>query len=246
MKRLFTRFLREFSGFLLLIAFGIVSSVMSLQFKEAWDIIWAFRCIVFPALLLWILSMYWPKIKGIIGEKVIVFMLLLGLDQQTYKVINNLLLKQEDGRTAQIDHVVVSIYGIFVIETKNYNGWIFGNENDKYWTQVIFRHRTRFLNPIWQNSGHIKMLKETLGEFNNLTFYPIVVFMNTADLKKISAKSHAIYTSELLRTIKAYDKEIISNELVDRIYTKLLASGLKDRREFKWHTERVKSKKGMF
>ena len=64
----------------------------------------------------------------------------------------------------QIDHVVVSRKGIFVLETKNYTGWIFGNENSQNWTQVIYKRKEKFYNPIWQNFDHIQALKEFLGE----------------------------------------------------------------------------------
>lgn len=57
---------------------------------------------------------------------------------------------------ALIDHVVISKYGVFVIETKNYRGWIIGNEKSEYWTQVIYKRKERLYNPIKQNYGHIK------------------------------------------------------------------------------------------
>jgi hypothetical protein len=68
-----------------------------------------------------------PKIKGIIGEKSISSILYF-LDKSKYKVINNIVLKK-DTKTSQIDHIVISDFGIFVIETKNYKGWIIGHEN---------------------------------------------------------------------------------------------------------------------
>ena len=77
-----------------------------------------------------ILNAFQPKIKGYLGEKA-VSNRLSKLDQSKYKVINNLML-QVGNKTTQIDHIVVSNYGIFVIETKNYMGWIIGNEYDEY------------------------------------------------------------------------------------------------------------------
>ena len=76
----------------------------------------------------------------------------------------------------QIDHVVVSIYGIFVIETKNYSGWIFGDENSQYWAQVIYKTKNRFYNPILQNRGHIKALQGLLQDYSHIRYIPIVVF----------------------------------------------------------------------
>ncbi|MBS4955798.1 MAG: NERD domain-containing protein [Clostridium sp.] len=76
-----------------------------------------------------------PNIKGSIGERK-VSKALNTLDNNEYKIINNLMIITDRG-TTQIDHVVISVYGIFVIETKNYKGLIFGNEYDDNWKQVI-------------------------------------------------------------------------------------------------------------
>src|SRR5437870_2475422 len=62
------------------------------------------------------------------------------LGSTNYRVLNDLLLSSNGSlASTQIDHVVVSNYGIFCIETKAYSGWIFGNARDEYWTQVIYR-----------------------------------------------------------------------------------------------------------
>lgn len=66
-----------------------------------------------------------------------------------------------DTHTTQIDHIVVSIHGIFVIETKNYKGWIYGNSNNEYWTQNIYGNKYSLYNPLLQNKNHIKSLLST-------------------------------------------------------------------------------------
>ncbi len=63
-----------------------------------------------------------------------------------YFVFNDLLFKN-NGYSTQIDHVVVSPYGVFVIETKGYKEWILGGENSEYWTQTIYRSRYQFIIP---------------------------------------------------------------------------------------------------
>ena len=95
-----------------------------------------------------------PKIKGKIGE-IYVTIFLKRLPENKYRVINDLLLAK-NGHSTQIDHVIVSIYGIFVVETKFYKGWIFGGENSEYWTQNIYGRKYKLLNPIYQNQGHIR------------------------------------------------------------------------------------------
>ena len=71
---------------------------------------------------------------------------------EDYITFNDLLFKS-NGYTVQIDHIVVSPFGIFVIETKGYQGWITGGENSEYWTQTIFKSKHKFYNPIRQNDG---------------------------------------------------------------------------------------------
>ncbi len=78
-------------------------------------------------------SIFKPQIKGYLGEKSVQFML-SGLEEDEYILMNDLYVPKDDGSTTQLDHVLISLYGIFVIETKNHKGWIFGSENSQYWT----------------------------------------------------------------------------------------------------------------
>ena len=86
-------------------------------------------------------------IKGWFGEKLTTFGMWLRLDEGVYRRIDDIILPSPNG-TTQIDHVLVSTFGIFVIETKNMQGWIFGGEKDGTWCQSIYGHKTRFQNPL--------------------------------------------------------------------------------------------------
>src|ERR1035438_10410374 len=73
------------------------------------------------------------------------------LDRDDYQVFNNVMLLSTDiAQTVvtQIDHIIVSRYGIFCLETKSHCGWIFGSTSDRYWTQVIYKNRYRMYSPI--------------------------------------------------------------------------------------------------
>jgi len=83
-----------------------------------------------------------PVIKGWLGEKTVSLYLHM-LPQTEYAVMNDVILSTDTG-TTQIDHVVVSFYGIFVIETKNYKGWIYGNEDSEQWTQKYLWEEKQF------------------------------------------------------------------------------------------------------
>jgi putative lipoic acid-binding regulatory protein len=191
--------------------------------------------LIFSIILAIILRIYGPTIKGYFGEKSVSFFL-SRLDPGKYKVINNIMLKI-DGRTSQIDHVVVSNYGIFVIETKNYNGWILGNEYDDYWTQVIYKRKEKLFNPIKQNYGHIQALKNVLSEYQELNYISIITFTTKADLK-VKTKTDVVYTVNLLKTIRKYDKETVSDSVKEKVYKKLLSLNIDDKEE---RTEHVRS-----
>src|SRR5690606_24310916 len=149
------------------------------------------------------------------------------LNKKDYRVVNNLTLYGA-GYKSQIDHVVVSKFGIFVIETKNYKGWILGGEHSQYWTQVIFKRKEKLYNPIRQNFGHIKALKFHLSGYPFIKYIPIVVFTNRATLK-VKTSSDVIYTYRLIRTMKKYDEVILSETTRDDIYL-LLKSRNQDKR----------------
>lgn len=71
--------------------------------------------------------------------------------------------------TTQVDHVIVSRFGVFVIETKNHKGWVFGEERSRKWAQVIYRNKYQFLNPLRQNYKHLKAVQEVTGLKNGLS-----------------------------------------------------------------------------
>ena len=185
-----------------------------------------------------IFKLFLPRIKGFFGEKSVAFFL-SRLDPTKYKIINNIML-QAGNRTTQIDHVVVSNYGIFVIETKNYQGWIIGNEFDDYWTQVIFKRKERLHNPIKQNYGHIQALKDALSEYASANYISIVAFTTKADLK-IKANTDVVFTVNLPKTIRKYSNETMSDTDKDKIYEKLLSLNIDNKENRKAHVQAIHS-----
>ena len=86
--------------------------------------------------------MFGSLFKGWLGEKVTQFGLWHQLNDQTYRRFHDVIVPARNG-TTQIDHLLVSCYGIFVVETKNYNGWIFGDEHAAQWTVSQFGKKFR-------------------------------------------------------------------------------------------------------
>lgn len=118
--------------------------------------------------------------KGWTGELKTKFInwLFLGED---YRVFNNVIIQMDDGST-QIDHVVVSKFGLFVIETKDKTGWIFGKAHEAQWTQVIYKRKYPFQNPLRQNYCHTKSLSEALGVAHE-KIHSLVIFWGDCEFK---------------------------------------------------------------
>ncbi len=193
--------------------------------------------LLFISFLIW--SLFSSKIKGVIGEKTI-SLILSQLDKSKFKVLNNILLKS-NGHTSQIDHVVISDYGVFVLETKNYKGWIFGNENSEYWTQVIYNNKVRFYNPIKQNLGHISALKKCLLEFPNIEYKSIIVFTVNADIKT-TTNTDVIYSNQLISRIKEHSSINLAEIDKKNIMLRIQASNLNRKYDKKQHINSIRQK----
>ncbi|WP_217652462.1 nuclease-related domain-containing protein [Sinomicrobium oceani] len=170
-----------------------------------------------------------------IGEKTIATVL-TRLDSSRYKVINNVVLNVR-GRISQIDHVVISDFGIFVIETKNYKGWIMGGEYAEYWTQVIYKRKEKLYNPVRQNYGHVLALKHLLREFPYIKYLPIVVFSTKAELK-VNTRSEVIYSVDLLKVIRKHTEVVLSKTEKEAIHTIITSANIKSGYK---HSKHIKS-----
>lgn len=102
--------------------------------------------------------------------------------ESTAHVLNNITLKYGDG-TTQIDHILITQNGIIVIETKHYSGWLFANEKQKQWTQVIYKVKSKFQNPIFQNNMHIQAVQQLLDFVPKEQIQGLVVFTGDAEFK---------------------------------------------------------------
>jgi endogenous inhibitor of DNA gyrase (YacG/DUF329 family) len=169
--------------------------------------------ILFIVLLIGAALLSSPAVKGRIGEGEVKHYL-KKLDTEKYKIFHDTLLLSTNGGTTQIDHIVVSRAGIFVIETKNYKGWIFGNERSRQWTQTIYRRKQKFNNPLHQNYGHIKAIEHILGEQLNIPYYNVVVFGSRAAIKGVEVNSpntYVVSVKQLLLLIGNHKEVIISD-----------------------------------
>jgi hypothetical protein len=124
--------------------------------------------------------------KGVLGEWQVNLLIKFFLNKNDYHLIKNVTLPtfsdDKDQGTTQIDHIIVSKYGIFVVETKNMKGWVFGSENQKQWTQQIFKHKSKFQNPLHQNYKHVKTLEACLNAKND-SIFSVIIFIGDSTFK---------------------------------------------------------------
>ena len=158
-------------------------------------------------------------IKGWVGEVQGTLAKKLLLDSETYIDLNNVTIPISNG-TTQIDHVIVSRYGIFVVETKNMDGWIFGDEKSHQWTQSIFGKKFKFQNPLHQNYRHTKTISDFLG-IDHDKIFSMVMFWGECEFKTPLPSN--VMTSGYATYIKKHTAVLFSDQEVQEI-----ASAIKD------------------
>ncbi len=198
---------------------------------------YVFIFLIVLIVLLALINLFRPQIKGFFGETKVAA-ILESLPLGKYETINNVMLKTDRG-TTQIDHIVVSVYGIFVIETKNYKGWITGRENSEMWTKNMYGKKYSFKNPIRQNYGHILALEKLL-DLPKDVFIPIVVFSVESDLK-VTVESEVVYTVNLKKTIEKYKVQKFNEDKISYIVDKIKSNNVDSRDMRKEHVSNIQN-----
>ena len=174
--------------------------------------------------------------KGVLGETVINIAMWLKLEKDVYHRLNNITLPLANGGSTQIDHVIVSVYGVFVIETKNYKGWIFGNEAQRQWTQVIMGRKYKFQNPLRQNYLHIKTLADLLALDLNY-FHSMIAFIGECELKTRDELPEHVLTSGMASYVKKKQDKLLSEDevktIIEQIESNRFSNSWKTNRQHK-------------
>jgi len=182
--------------------------------------------------------------KGLVGEFIVNVSSNFFLDKEIYHLVKNVTLPTEDGST-QIDHIIVSKFGVFVIETKNMKGWIFGSPHQKTWTQKIYKHSSKFQNPLHQNYKHIKTLESLLG-LNEQQIHSMIVFVGDSTFKT-KMPENVTYGRGYIRLIKSKLQPVLSaaevKEITNKIQSGRLTASFKTNREHVAHVKNIVAKK---
>ena len=182
-----------------------------------------------------------PKVKGLFGEAFVKLLAKYKLPADVYVPIHNVTLPTPDG-TTQIDHIFVSEFGVFVVETKNMKGWIFGGENQAQWTQQIYKVKNKFQNPLRQNYKHVKTLESAL-EIPPEAIKSVIVFMGESKFKT-NMPSNVTHGAGYVRYIKSFNVPILSQEQVQYVVAQIQSGRLEPSRATdKEHVQQLKSRK---
>ena len=169
---------------------------------------------------------------------------LLELDSEHYNVLDDLMLPSlGNTNTTQIDHIVVSDFGIFCIETKSYSGWIFGNAQQQHWTQVLYRYKKKFYNPLRQNYAHIKAVEAIVSpKYPKVPILGFIAF-TCAEKLSISGTDAVGRVKEVLVKIKALNAPVLSPADRFVIVGLLLNANIRDKQARKLHDKSVRGLK---
>lgn len=149
-------------------------------------------------------------------------------EDQGARFLFNIYVPKKDEETTEIDVLMISSKGLFVFESKNYSGWIFGSDNQKYWYQTLpsgrrRSHKEKFYNPVFQNNTHVKYLKSLIGD--DFPIYSIITFSDRCTLKNVNIKYSKVDVINRYQVNKVVSKiyadntvDVLSNEQIDKIY----------------------------
>ena len=194
-------------------------------------------------------SVFDEKWTGSRGEKLTVKELnLVKLFGRKGKTLVNIYIPKDKGETTEIDVVYITEKGIFVFESKNYSGWIFGNERDTYWTVSLPNgQKNRFYNPVKQNRAHVKWLGKYIGD-TTIPLFSVVVFSERCALKKVTIESDdvkVIKRDRLYATVRSIWKEqedALSEGEIESVYDLLKPLTDIDEAEKRAHVLRIYEK----
>lgn len=153
------------------------------------------------------------RIRGWFGEKKTTFYMWLFLSSKVYRRFHGVIIPSING-TTQIDHLLVSPHGLFIVETKNKKGWIFGGGRQRKWTQSIYGKNYSFQNPVEQTFRQKKILSEFLDLDEDL-IHTVIYFVGDCKFKTDLPAN--VIRKRLGKYVKSFNNQVLSTEEVQRI-----------------------------
>lgn len=171
--------------------------------------------------------------KGNIGERIVAN--ILEQIPGNKRIINDIMLN-DNGKSRQIDHIFISNKGVFVIETKNYSGSIYGKETSNEWIEYLNKKKYNFTNPIFQNYAHKQIVSKIINDYNNVI--SIIVFTKSSKLKVKSPRNIVINTGQLKSCI-LNQKDRLNDKKIDEYYNIIMNNRITDEEVIRNHNYNV-------
>lgn len=180
--------------------------------------------------------------KGQLGEQMVIDQCAQYFGDE-YFLLNNCTFIDSTNGSSQIDHILISPYGIFVIETKHYAGLIFGTKKDHFWTQCLPNSKKSFQNPILQNKKHINVIAQLLkGHIAPHTLHSVIIFNGNSQFK-YPMPAHVLKGDQWIHYIKTFRTKIMSLDEVRKVYVYLETMALPKTQETEdFHIQNLKRK----
>ncbi len=212
----------------------------ALEFLSALPKIMVLATVVLTVLGLLLQLLNTAAARGRRGEAVVKSALLFNFPAE-YKTLHNITLPTGDG-TTQIDHVIVSPYGVFCLETKTMQGWIFGSAEQRTWTQVIYKKKTQFQNPLRQNYKHTETIRSLLNLPKDQV-HSVIAFVGSATFKTTMPENVGT-THTCLAYINRFKTRLYPDEEVQRMVDTLQAGRLEPTRAtHRLHVQNLQKKR---
>ena len=155
-----------------------------------------------------------PWFKGEVGEYKLRLLMRWRLPRNDYVTLSNIHLDHADGNK-HIEYVVVSKFGLFVIQTENMQGWIFGRQRQQQWTQKIYKHSSQFPNPLQQNAKRLKAL-ETHLSIATQRMFSVIAFVGDSNFKA-EMPDNVTTVKGCIRYIRSKHEVLFSDQEIDAI-----------------------------
>ena len=196
------------------------SPAITQALKTLW---WLIPVILFLGFLTFLRFLKSPRFKGLLGEIFVKVTAWFFLPAKIYCRFHNVTLPTPDG-TTQIDHIFISRFGIFVVETKNMKGMIVGEKTEKQWLQQIASTSFPFQNPLHQNYKHVKALETLLG-IRPQFIHSVVVFVGKSTFAS-AMPPEVTYRRDYIRYIKSFRRPVLSESRVKRARARIQSGRL--------------------
>lgn len=182
----------------------------------------------------------YSEAKGQYGEQIVAEE--LSKLPESFKIINDIIIKTKSG-SKQIDHIVVSEHNIFIIETKNVKGKIYGADKSNKFQQWLGGYKYEFSNPVKQALNGIEVLKAYVPQIKSASFIPIVCFVDYSAEIKIHTEYDVVHPNELRKCINRHESvDSLSSNNVDAIVEIINKANAKDKISNEEHIQNIKNR----